>query len=605
MGDMDKKGDRYMNRQNRQAKRRWAAGILSAALVLAFGWGCPADGATWFHLQSAKAYEGGTLVVQEGPEVPLASVPVIKEGGANTSQGYDQGTEATGGLSVLPEGGTQQSENESNQGLVTDGGSRTVSALEEEIVRAGGAYAQVLNGNTAIYTTSQLNDWFAMVDVGIVYATYYYVTDGWPDAVQVTFNSDYGIVMGYMYAGDLGLLDKDSTVRLLMDVSQVDTYFDAGRTLPLAWVWYVPKGAEGMINTGSGTESQPTIDWNEVEEYNPENILSVVTEETTNADNTTYNNEETGSEWNDLSILAAGDEGTSNTTETVEATAPAEEAAPAPAGLVDIGSVLGSLVPGLQAAESETVWEPETILQDDAQQSTESPEEAEGEKAPVPSEVPVVNSTAVLEILIPGLAAQTDETSEENTEETGEIADETSDTTEDTEDTVDETDETETGAEDTSEDSGEAADEEEAAEETGEEDNTSGEAADASDEEEAADENEAGDETDDEDETEDTVEEENGDTEDETGVDETADETEAQQAVLISMNIGEQVTAGQTIEITGSLVGYEDLEYTLQWQYNDGTGWCNVEGANALVHSFTLDAMNYNWLWQLLVEVVD
>lgn len=163
-GELGEKMERHTNRHSRQAGRRWAVGILSAALAI--GWVCPLDGASWFHLQSAKAYEGGTLVVQEGVEVPLSSVLVIKEGGADASQGNDQGTDRTGGLLVFPESETQQNTNESNQSWITESGSRTVSALEEEIVRVGGAYAQVLSGNTAIYTTSLLDDWFAMVDVG-------------------------------------------------------------------------------------------------------------------------------------------------------------------------------------------------------------------------------------------------------------------------------------------------------------------------------------------------------------------------------------------------------------------------------------------------------
>lgn len=177
------------------------------------------------------------------------------------------------------------------------------------------------------------------------------------------------------------------------------------------------------------------------------------------------------------------------------------------------------------------------------------------------------------------------------------------------------TGEDETGDENT-EDGEEVSDEDAGEDTTNEEEIVEGE--DNADEDETAGEDETADEdgivNEDETTDEDEIVNEDEINEDETGdADEDADETEigeeevteevTDRSVSISMNIGEEVFENDVIEIVAVINGYEGLNYTLSWQYFDGTAWHTVEGANGLTHSFTLTEENYNWLWQLVVEV--
>jgi len=67
--------------------------------------------------------------------------------------------------------------------------------------------------------------------------------------------------------------------------------------------------------------------------------------------------------------------------------------------------------------------------------------------------------------------------------------------------------------------------------------------------------------------------------------------------VEISSSLDDHVAPGETVRLTSRLIGFEGMEYTLQWQYNDGSGWKDVKGATGATYEFeaTLETVQYKW----------
>lgn len=76
-----------------------------------------------------------------------------------------------------------------------------------------------------------------------------------------------------------------------------------------------------------------------------------------------------------------------------------------------------------------------------------------------------------------------------------------------------------------------------------------------------------------------------------------------QRSVKITSNLGASVNENDTVTLRGELIGFDGCEVTLQWQFNDGTGWTNVEGANDITCSFLANAESINNDWRLAVSV--
>lgn len=89
---------------------------------------------------------------------------------------------------------------------------------------------------------------------------------------------------------------------------------------------------------------------------------------------------------------------------------------------------------------------------------------------------------------------------------------------------------------------------------------------------------------------------------DETGEGETAG---AARSILIAANVTmeQELFFGDTIVLTGTLTGYEDLTYTLSWQVNKGNGFEPIEGADGLTYSFILSEENLVWEYRLEAAV--
>ena len=63
------------------------------------------------------------------------------------------------------------------------------------------------------------------------------------------------------------------------------------------------------------------------------------------------------------------------------------------------------------------------------------------------------------------------------------------------------------------------------------------------------------------------------------------------------------MTNGDIITLTSVLTGFEGLTYTLQWQYDDGSGWQDAPGATEATYSFAVDEINACYNWRLAVTL--
>ena len=74
-------------------------------------------------------------------------------------------------------------------------------------------------------------------------------------------------------------------------------------------------------------------------------------------------------------------------------------------------------------------------------------------------------------------------------------------------------------------------------------------------------------------------------------------------SVEVTSSLEDVVLPGETITLTAKLTGFEGLTYTVQWQYNDGTGWKDVAGANTLTYVYVADESNISNIWRLVVTL--
>jgi hypothetical protein len=90
----------------------------------------------------------------------------------------------------------------------------------------------------------------------------------------------------------------------------------------------------------------------------------------------------------------------------------------------------------------------------------------------------------------------------------------------------------------------------------------------------------------------------------EPAAEEPAAEETPERSVSISANVGNVVFAGDGITLTAVLSGYDDVETQITWQYNDGTGWKDIEGANGLQYTFTLTEATADYGWRVVVDIL-
>ena len=83
---------------------------------------------------------------------------------------------------------------------------------------------------------------------------------------------------------------------------------------------------------------------------------------------------------------------------------------------------------------------------------------------------------------------------------------------------------------------------------------------------------------------------------------------EVERKVMIYTTRKDVVTEGDIIELTGALIGFDDVPdeaITFQWQVdrNDDRGWVNVEGANKWYYKFIANKETILYNWRLIVTV--
>lgn len=77
----------------------------------------------------------------------------------------------------------------------------------------------------------------------------------------------------------------------------------------------------------------------------------------------------------------------------------------------------------------------------------------------------------------------------------------------------------------------------------------------------------------------------------------------AQPKAEIFSSVEDGEASGKTVRLTSRLTGFDGLVYGLQWQYNDGSGWTDVPGANGQEYAFTVNADNAGWQWRLCAYI--
>ncbi len=78
---------------------------------------------------------------------------------------------------------------------------------------------------------------------------------------------------------------------------------------------------------------------------------------------------------------------------------------------------------------------------------------------------------------------------------------------------------------------------------------------------------------------------------------------QVEREVNIYSNLGSCINENELVTLMGELVGFDGLSVTLQWQYDAGMGWTDVEGANDITFSFPANAETINNAWRLAVTI--
>lgn len=62
-----------------------------------------------------------------------------------------------------------------------------------------------------------------------------------------------------------------------------------------------------------------------------------------------------------------------------------------------------------------------------------------------------------------------------------------------------------------------------------------------------------------------------------------------------------QLYLGDKVELEAIVDGVDAIEYTLQWQYNDGSGWKNVHGETDSTYCFELTESNAEYTYRVAI----
>lgn len=80
----------------------------------------------------------------------------------------------------------------------------------------------------------------------------------------------------------------------------------------------------------------------------------------------------------------------------------------------------------------------------------------------------------------------------------------------------------------------------------------------------------------------------------------TAEPVPAELSVSVRMRNSGELYFGDTVELQAVVTGGEGVAYSLQWQYDDGSGWKDIAGACGAIYSFTVDEENAGYAYRVV-----
>jgi len=86
-----------------------------------------------------------------------------------------------------------------------------------------------------------------------------------------------------------------------------------------------------------------------------------------------------------------------------------------------------------------------------------------------------------------------------------------------------------------------------------------------------------------------------------------ATEIPVNRSVIIHMDVPANLQYGDTITLSAELIGYDDVQVALQWQYTtDGEHWTDATGAgsDSLTYFFQVDDQTAGTSWRLAVTIL-
>lgn len=85
-----------------------------------------------------------------------------------------------------------------------------------------------------------------------------------------------------------------------------------------------------------------------------------------------------------------------------------------------------------------------------------------------------------------------------------------------------------------------------------------------------------------------------------------ATEEPVARSISIKVKAPSELHYGDKITLTATLTGYENVNYTVQWQYSyNGNDWNDMKNANELTYTFKVNEETANTMWRLVVTVID
>lgn len=77
----------------------------------------------------------------------------------------------------------------------------------------------------------------------------------------------------------------------------------------------------------------------------------------------------------------------------------------------------------------------------------------------------------------------------------------------------------------------------------------------------------------------------------------------SERRVNVLSDLSGSIEEGDPVTLTGELIGFDDLDVAVQWQYNDGSGWHDVDNGSDMQYTFTATHETVTYAWRLAVTV--